>query len=183
MAKIKGTSFGQTVAALKANPAAAARLEPRLRKYLDPNELVSVADWYPEDDQISLLRAVVQQLGGGAHVWEQMGRAAARHALTRVYKSMLREGDPTATVRKMPVIWSSYHDTGRLTVTITGPCEATYTLVDYGAPTREMCSINTGYYRGMIELAGGGGIEVSHDECVHSGSASCVWHAKWSDPD
>jgi len=182
MAKIKGTSFAQTVAALRANPAAAARLEPKLRKYLDEKELVSIADWYPEEDQIGLLRALVQQLGGGARAWEQMGVAAAKYALTRVYKSLLREGDPTATVRKMPVVWSSYHDTGRLTVATPGPCEAVYTLVDYGAPTPEMCSINSGYHRGMIELAGGSEIEVTHHACVHGGDTSCVWHAKWVDP-
>lgn len=182
MARIKGTSLTQTVAALSAQPAAAARLEPRYRKYLDGSELVSVADWYPEEDQIGLLRALVQQLGGGPGAWQQMGRSAAIYDLGRVYKNLLRAGDPTATVRKMPVLWSSYHDTGRLTVTIPAPCEAVYELADYGAPTPEMCSINCGYYRGMLELAGARDVEVSHDACIHTGGTACLWRAKWTDP-
>lgn len=182
MARIKGTSLSQTVLALKAQPAAVARVEPRFRKYLEGDEAISVADWYPEEAQVGLLRALVQHLGGGSKVWEQMGHRAARFDLGRVYKSMLRAGDPTSTVRKMPVLWSSYHDTGKLTVTIPAPCEARYELVDYGAPSPEMCSINVGYYRAMLEMAGARDVEVVHESCIHTGGERCVWHAKWVDP-
>ncbi|HVP28098.1 MAG TPA: hypothetical protein VMW35_02930 [Myxococcota bacterium] len=183
MAKIKGTSLSQTVAALRALPDGAARLDPRLRRYLDGGELVSVADWYPEEDQVGLLRPVVQHLGGGTDAWKQMGRAAATFDLRGVYKHFLRPGDPTATIRKMAVLWSSYHDTGRLAVILTAPCEVRFELVAYAAPSLEMCAINAGYFRGMLELAGAREIEIVHEDCTHSGHPSCTWRGKWVDPE
>jgi len=181
MARIKGTSLTQTVAALKAQPAAAARVDPRYRKFLEVDDL-SVAEWYPEEVQVELLRPLVQAQGGGDAAWQLMGSRTALYDLGRVYKHLLRAGDPAATVRKMPVLWSSYHDTGKLTVTIPAPGEAHYELAGYGAPSPEMCSINAGYFRGMLKLAGARDIEVTHGTCVHRGGEHCVWHAKWTDP-
>lgn len=183
MARIKGTGMMPTVRSVRANPAARALVAPHLRHYLAEGERISVADWYPESDHIELVRALVRAAGDPPGIWPTIGMASAQKDLGGVYRVLLREGDPAATALKAPVIWSSYHDTGRMVVTLDGRCRARFVLSDYGHPTREMCLIFDGHARGVIELAGARDVEVAHAACVLDGATSCVWEAKWKDPD
>lgn len=183
MACIKGTGMAQTVRDVKASPAARRLVPPHLQRYLAAEERISVAEWYPEADHMALLRVLVSAAGNPAGIWGTLGMASAKKDLTGVYKGLLREGDPAATAQKAPVLWSSYHDTGRMLVTLEGRCAARFVLADYGHPTSEMCEITTSYTRTVLELAGARDVEVRHAECVNEGAASCVWHSKWKDPE
>lgn len=183
MARIKGTAMMQTVRDVRANAAARALVPSHLQHYLGKDERVSVAEWYPEPDHMELLRILVRSAGDPPGIWATLGMAAARKDLSGVYRALLREGDPAATALKAPVLWSSYHDTGRMTVTLDGRCSGRIALGDYGHPTREMCLITTGHSRTVLELAGARDVEVTHTACVNEGAAGCVWEAKWKDPD
>lgn len=183
MARIKGTGMAQVVRDVKAKPEARRLVPPHLQHYLADGERISVAEWYSEADHMGLLRVLVAAAGSPADIWGTIGAVAARTDLTGVYRSLLRPGDPAATAQKAPVLWSSYHDTGRMIVTPEGRGTARYVLTDYGYPTKEMCAITTGYTRSVLELAGARDVEVAHVECVNEGATRCLWQSKWEEPE
>lgn len=182
MAHIKGTGMAQTVRDVRGNLNARRLVPPHLQHYLGEDSRISPAEWYPESDHMELLRILVSAAGNPVGIWPTVGALAARQDLTGVYKALLRAGDPGATAQRAPVIWSSYHDTGRMVMTQEGPTAARQVLTGYGHPTPEMCAVTTGYTRGVLELAGAREIEVTHVECVCQGAERCVWQAKWKEP-
>lgn len=179
MAKIKGTAMLNTVKTLRAMRDEAAKVLPvELLHYLDQRILVS--EWYPESDQLGLLRALVQIVPDqGMDPWEFMGRFTAKHDLSSLYKSMIREDDPSGTLRNGALLWRTYHDTGRCTVTLEGESAAMVTLEEYGMPSREMCGILGGWYGELVRTVGGRDVEVEHSHCVSRGDTACKWQIKW----
>lgn len=184
MSRLKGSGLRHIWLGLRAHGArAAAQLPPRLHSYLAEDAEISVAEWYPEDDAIEMLRAWAR-LEGLAHPagYGQIGRGAAQADVSTIYRSLLREGDPVASVRKIPVFWSSYQDTGRLLVQVQGDAGGTLTLTDQGSPTREMCAVFQGYVCQVLDLAGARDVEVAKESCRVDAAPSCFWRFKFRAP-
>ena len=179
MARIKGVSMLNAVKALRGEKEKARQLLPQhLHCYLD--ERIMVSGWYPEEDQLELIRALAQVLpASGTDVYEFMGRFTAQHDLAGLYGHMLRPGDPEGTLRRAAAIWQSYHDSGRLTVAFTGPGMARLTITGYGLPSSEMCRLLLGWYGELVRITGAHDVEIAEMQCRNRNDPACVWEVKW----
>lgn len=182
MPKIKGTAILNTVRTLRSMKDDARRvLRSDLHHYLEDRVLVS--EWYPEVEQLELLRALVKLIPDqGMDPWEFMGRYTAQSDLTGLYKNLLRGGDPVRTLKNGAVLWRTYHDTGNTEVVFDGPSSALVRLKGYRLPSREMCGILGGWYGEMVRMAGGREVQVKHEECVLDKADCCQWAVKWLEP-
>jgi hypothetical protein len=180
MAKAKGAALVGAVRWLRQNREAALRALPaRLHPYLENR--VQVASWYPEEDLLELIRAIARTLPAGTgDVYEQMGRFSAREQLAGVYRHLLEGGDQFSLPRRGLVLWQSQHDSGRLAMTIEGPGTARIEIVDYAAPSREMCAILLGYTAEMFALAGMQQASVRKTACRIDGADRCSWRCTWN---
>lgn len=180
MSRLKGSGLRHIWLGLKGHgERALGMLPPRLLPYFAEGAQISVAEWYPEDDAVEMLK-VWARLEGLAHTagYGQIGRGAAQADVATLYRSLLREGDPAATIRKLPVFWSSYQDTGRLVVTLEGGSGGTLEISEQGHPTREMCAVFAGYSAQVLELAGATEVELTKESCRVDAAPSCRWRFK-----
>ncbi len=180
MARIKGVAMLNCLKALRARKEEARTVLPApLRWYLD--ERIMVSGWYPEEDQLELIRALAQVLPApGMDMYEFMGRFTAERDLAGLYEHMVKQGDPQWTLRRGPAIWRSYHDTGTLSVTFEGPGSARLELSDYGLPSSEMCRVLLGWYGQLVRMTGAREVEISETRCRQRKDAACVWEVKWT---
>jgi hypothetical protein len=178
LAKIKGTAMLNGAQ----KDAARALLPPRLHGYLVKRILVS--DWYPEEDQLELLHVLKKLLPDpGTDPWEFMGRYVAQRDLSGVYSSMIRPGDPAATLKRGTGIWKIYHDTGSLQITLDGNDAARFDLVDFGLPSVEMCGVLRGWYAQLLSMAGAQEVTLKDSLCAARGDELCRWEAGWKAPE
>ena len=113
MGRVKGTILVPLVKLLRANkPAAAKLLSPPLQKYLE--ERVLPSSWYPAKDHVQLARVLVAVVPLGSEPYQTMGRGAARHDLTGIYKARLCAGDPMRTLESGLGLWRTYCDSGEI---------------------------------------------------------------------
>lgn len=180
MAKTKGTNLIGAVKFLRRNrEAARAALAPALHHYLE--ERVLPTSWYPEEDLVALLRAMAPLLGDApGNAYELMGRATLREHLDGVYERLLK-GDRLTLARRVSTLWQMQHDSGRLTLTGTGPETARYELEGYGHPSREMCATIQGYLHEALVAAGFGSVEIRKSRCTLDGDPRCEWECAWHD--
>ena len=64
-----------------------------------------MSSWYPEADQLDLLRAVSFLLPGTPDPWMVIGRIAARGDLSDLYRNMVRPGDLRDALRTFSSLW------------------------------------------------------------------------------
>jgi hypothetical protein len=178
VAKVKGTNLIGAVKLLRRHrDAARAALAPALHHYLD--ERVLPTSWYPEQDLVALLRAMVPLLGDiGGDPFELMGRAAVREHMDGVYEHLLR-GDRLSFARRVSTLWQTQHDTGRLTLVEEGPGRARYELAGYAHPSREMCATLRGYVLEALLASGFVETRIAKRSCVLDGAERCVWQCTW----
>jgi hypothetical protein len=179
MAKAKGTTLIGAVKFLRSRREEARRVLPEhLQHYLD--ETISTSAWFPENDLLGLIRAMLELISGPAdETLEMMGRATARMHQEGVYAHLLEHGPTRNTTF---ALWSSQHDTGTLTVTEEGPCVNRVDLVDYATPSPEMCAIVGAYVNETIRM---GGLNAKTEEvaCRRSGAERCSWRCTWDSDD
>jgi hypothetical protein len=179
MANVKGANVLSAVKMLRAHrERAVALLPPRYHRYLD--ERILVSSWYPEADQLELLRAVSFLLPGTPDPWIVMGRTAARQDLANLYRYMVRPGDLKETMRSASSLWSTFHDSGQLRVTLEGPQSAIADLRDYAAATREMCRVTSGYVTEVAATGGAREIKTVKLACAIDGAPQCTWRMSWA---
>jgi hypothetical protein len=182
MARTKGAHVIQAVKVLRSQrERALAVLAPELHRYLDERILPST--WYPTEDHLALLRALVSLLpGGGVDPWVLLGRGNAQMDLGGLYRRQLKPGDPGRTLEVTQAIWSSAYDSGRVEVAVGGDQSATVKLLDPGFRSRELCRILTGYMMEAVTLAGGRDVQVQHVRCAMTFGIECVWQVQWQPP-
>jgi hypothetical protein len=179
MANVKGSNVLTAVKMLRAHRERAARLLRRdLHHYLDKRILVS--SWYPEADQLELLRAVSYMLPGSPDPWMVMGQLAARRDLASMYRHVVRAGNIKDTLRAATTLWQSFHDTGELTIAVEGPGHALATVRGYGAASREMCRLIGGYVSEVVAYAGARDVKAHQLDCDLDGSVRCAWRIEWT---
>lgn len=177
MAKAKGTTLLGAVKFLRSQRARALELLPQhLHPYLEGR--ISEASWYPEQDLLELLRAVLRLLPGDeGEALIQMGTMTARSHQEGVY-SHLMEGRGTASTSF--ALWSSMHDTGVLRVVNEGSRRQRIDLKDFGLPSREMCDIVRGYIAEVMRLSGTHS-RVEKIACRLDGDTCCSYRSSPAD--
>ena len=151
------------VRALKQNPNAWNFLPPSMWKYLD--EPIRVSDWYPERDYWVLLQALVKTLSPdalGGDVFRYFARfsvqldiggqalkgsGAAGSPATGVHGAFAAPTDPANFFRRSTILWSEYHDTGRIQVAGSRPDRnvVVLRLIDFVIPVEGFVRLQ-GYY-------------------------------------
>jgi hypothetical protein len=176
--KVKGSNVLAAVKMLRANrERAVALLPPQHHHYL--SERVLPSSWYPESDQLELLRAVAFMLPGTPDPWMMIGRIAARDDINDLYRSMVRPGDLKEALRVSSTLWRSFHDTGELKLTLEAPGVAVATLRDYAATAREMCRVIGGYVTEVTTVATTRDIKPAKTACALDGAPACSWRMTW----
>ena len=178
VAKVKGANVLAAVKMLRANRERAIKLlPPAHHHYLD--ERILASSWYPETDQLELLRAVSFMLPGTPDPWVTIGRIAARDDLKDLYRTMVRPGDLKDTLRVSSSLWHTLHDTGELRLTLEAPGRVVATLRGY-VLAREMCRVIGGYVTEFVSAGGVQQVTTRKSECAHDGAAQCSWRLTWS---
>jgi hypothetical protein len=184
MAKAKGTTILTLVKFLRSQrEAARKRLSPELHHYLE--EQIQPALWYPEEDLLALIRAMLELLPFSREgSLAQMGRTVAREHLEGVYGHLrVEEQSGLATLaRRSYALWASMHDTGRMVARLEAEGQASFELRDYGLPSPEMCIILSAYFSETLRMAGVVDPEVRKLECRVDGAPTCRWEASWQNP-
>jgi hypothetical protein len=183
VAKVKGGTLVETVKFLRRHKdAARAALPANLHHYLE--ERVLIGSWYPEADLVPMLRAVAQIAGQSETTFlEAAGRIAARGHAEGLYSHLVNSADPESMPRKAHALWSSQHDSGRFECRIDGPAQCTFTLRDFGLPSREMCMVTRGYVLEVLTMIGLREISVRETACCIDGAAACTWIASYAPRD
>jgi hypothetical protein len=178
VAKVKGTNVLGAVRALKADrERALPRLDERLHRYLE--ERILVSSWYPEADQIELLRVVASLMPSQPNPYVVMGRMSAALDLSTLYRHQLRPNDPLRSLAAADALWRNYHDTGEMSVVTESATAAVLRLRGYRAACREMCLVVAGYVTGVAEQAGArepGWVKLG---CYLDGAPDCSWRVSW----
>jgi hypothetical protein len=181
--KVKGSIMVEVVKFLRTHKQRArAALPPELQHYLDSRILST--SWYPEEDYLGLMRAVIQLRPSkgtpGVSRWEEAARETATAHFEGPYKAMLRKGDPGRTLSSMQALWRLRHDTGEFQVDLPQPGRARLELRDYALVARESCEMVQGTLWGMLHHSGARGIEIAHTQCRSRGNPVCEWQLSWS---
>jgi hypothetical protein len=176
---IKGTEVLNLVKVLRMSRERALKLLPaRLHHYLEQRILVS--SWYPEEDQLGLLRAMVAMLPPDGDPWLTIGRSTAQTNLSGLYRNQVTHGDPERTLRIVGTFWRNAHDTGEMSSTLEEPGKVTVRLRGFARPSKEMCRIVRGYLWEIVSVSGGKDVSVSHGPCVLEGAPECAWQIAWA---
>jgi hypothetical protein len=177
--RVKGANVLAAVKMLRANrPRAVGLLPAKYHHYLD--ERILVSSWYPEADQLELLRAVSLLLPGTPDPWMMIGRIAARGDLTDLYRNMVRPGDLKEALRTSSSLWRTFHDSGDLKLTLAEPGRAVAVLRGYAATAREMCRVIGGYVTEVVQVAANRDIRTVKLGCTLDGAPDCSWRMIWS---
>jgi uncharacterized protein (TIGR02265 family) len=137
---------------------------------------IRLSSWYPEDDFVALIRACARLVPGDFDAAvEHIGLAGA-HAHAEVYGDLLRSVKSNSSVF---ALWSTQHNTGELRGVWESPTSARVELVDFAAPSREVCLIAMGYLRGGFQLNGYEDISIEKRACAALGADRCLWRVSW----
>jgi len=172
--KAKGMALVGAVKYLRQRrEAALATLPSELHHYLD--ERVRTSAWYPERDMLELIRATARLVSGPIdQVLEIMGETSAReHA--DVYGDLLT-GSSTS---RAFALWSTQHDTGELRMTEEAPRCVRMEIIGYEDPSREMCLVTQGYFKGVLLMNDVRDLSVEKVACRIWGDDRCTWRAAW----
>lgn len=179
MPRVKGTNVVSAVKLLRANRERALALLPaRLHHYLEQRVLVS--SWYPEEDQIELLRVIAKLMPPRPNPFLVMGMTTAQADLTGIYRNSLRPDDPQRTLLAAGGLWRNYHDTGEMSASNDGPTGAVVRLRDYRAACSEMCHVVEGYLVGCARTAGARDVRITKLSCCLTRAPECSWRLAWT---
>jgi len=125
----KGISVIPVVAALKQHPDGRKLVPRHLWRYFDEHMVVS--GWYPERDYWILIEALVKTIDPatvGGDVWRYFAQFSTKRDIGAtngsrterqgVYRNFARAeaDDPASFFRRAALLWSQYHNTGRMEI-------------------------------------------------------------------
>jgi len=182
--EIKGVSLRATLAFLAERGGdaaeALAKLPEDLRGALSKPVLAS--SYYPFEHLIALQDAVVRTLGGDRRsLLFELGRFAARDAMTTVYKIFLKVGSPEFILGKSGRIVSTYlrGPVGRLELVEREKGHVRMTMERFPGGHADFCRRLDGFNTALLELSGAKEIRLVHASCCYTGGQICEWVAYW----
>ncbi len=142
--------------------------------------MLFAAQWYPFSVGDHLDKAIVKVLGAGKQsVFEDIGAKSAQKRLAGEHQSFLSVGDPQAFMRKAPMIYRFYYDTGFREYEETGPSSGvmtTYEAETYSGPD---CLTVIGWYKEALRMCGAKDIKVDEVSCRARGGDYCRYRFSW----
>jgi len=172
MAKAKGSTMLGAVITLRKQKEAARKIMPEsLHHYLC--ETVQMAAWYPEEDLLGLIRALVELTPGSREdTLTEMGVATAKTLGEGLYSHLMQQ---SGTASSAFALWSTMHDSGRLEAKIDGDSKKIMLeLRDYACPSFEMCTITGAFIEETLRM-NDQALAISKEACAVSGDECCRW--------
>jgi uncharacterized protein (TIGR02265 family) len=181
MASIKGIGLVGIVKVLRAlRKEAEAKVPQALQHYL--NERVIVTEWYPEEDYrvliLTLGKLIADKVPGD--VWEFLGEEGAKAQFGATYAPVVTKGDPVRTLKRAPMTWALYHNSGRVKVDIDHNGRAARVeLHGYPIACPRICGSTTGYLRQLLVQSGARAPAVKMIACPRPEDGPVIWEAAW----
>ncbi|UCF04435.1 MAG: TIGR02265 family protein [bacterium] len=144
------------------------------------SQTILTASWYSFEIGMRLDQVIVDVLGeGNEKIFEEIGARSARRGLTKVHKSFLTPGDPQSFMKKAPVIYKFYYDTGYREYKETGPSSGVMTTYEAETFSRPDCLTIIGWYKEALRMCGAVQVVVTEEECRALGDPYCRYHFQW----
>lgn len=178
MANAKGISLIDMVKFLRARREDAIPLLPEpLRRYLDAR--INIAQWYPEEDMIGLVRVLVQLMPPTTEpALRVIGRLNARHHVSGAYAHLFADADLARLPLRARSLWKAMHDTGDLRMVVADG-EAEVEISGYGYPSAEMCEMIQPYLEELFASAGLAKVRIDKRACCRAGGLACRYYVSW----
>ncbi len=142
--------------------------------------LVLTASWYPFEFGKRIDEVIVEILGeGDEEIFEEIGAKSARRNLTKVQKSFLTSGDPQAFLKKAPLIYKFYYDTGRREYEQTGAKSGVLTTYDAKTFSIPDCLTVVGWYKEALHMCGAKNVDIEEEECRARSGSCCRYVVSW----
>lgn len=183
MARIKGVALLSRMAMLKEHYGDDAVMQVLALMSADNRTLLTAggllsSSWYPAEVFKELNEAIFQALKAkDPNVMEKLGELTAELGLTTIHKMKVKE-TPEETIRRIPMLWDAFHDTGKFSVD-SQPGRVTFRIEGYGLPHREFCRNLNGWGKKIIELSGGKNAVAKDIQCVCNGDPVCETVISW----
>ena len=184
MTQIKGFAIRGLLKYIKTSghpggiPAVVATLPAEIKTVYDKPIINS--SWYPYRAFTTLLRAVDKQLGkGDLALMEEIGRRSGKEDLGSVFKVFAAVFSIETIIKRSPIFWQKYCDTGAIEVIEMG--DHTFRCALKGVPDvdQAQCNLIAGWIKGIGEATGAKAIEVKQIKCLHRGHPWCEYEARW----
>jgi uncharacterized protein (TIGR02265 family) len=142
--------------------------------------ILFAAQWYPFAVGDHLDKAIVKVLGGGKQsVFEDIGAKSAQKRLAGEHKSFLSPGDPQVFMRKAPMIYRFYYDTGYREYEETGPNSGVMTTFEAETYSTPDCLTVIGWYKEALRMCGATNVKVDEVSCRARGGDYCRYRFSW----
>jgi hypothetical protein len=141
---------------------------------------LAAGDWYPYVAYRELLVAIEREVGrGDAEIMPALGRFAARHDLSGVFKIISVMASVPRILQSSSVFWSRYCDTGKFEVSELEATSGTGRIVDFPNMSAEHERSLQGWIEGIGLAAGAKTAEVRLVRSVHRGDPFTEYHMRW----
>lgn len=179
--RVKGIALLQLVKGLRIHRERAEELlDESYHSYL--TERIALTAWYPEEDHIALMEAMVQILAPSEEdPWSFLGRIQGHHDLSETLYYRIEHGQPWRTLRSWSEIWRLYYDKGRSKAKLLAPGHARAEIHGYEPAGHEgMTRLLAAYLGEMLRLAGARSVDVRVAE-VGSATSPIVFEITWKE--
>jgi hypothetical protein len=173
----------------KYGPAAAhqviSKLSPSSRAFVKPNApsmgiLAARKYPYPFIGELFRTMAVAARVPEDAFIRDATA-AGMDATLDTVGRILLRyAATPQMLAARAQDLWNTFHDSGKVTVTLPGPNEYQSDLTDWPDHDVTVCKMCAEARRRLIERTGKKNVEVTRTQCVAWGHDRCTFRVKWS---
>jgi uncharacterized protein (TIGR02265 family) len=142
------------------------------------NQILTGA-WIPFDLNERLDSAIADEMEMGEAVFLLMGEKSAAHNLSKSHKAFITDKDPHGLLKRAPLIYQAYYDTGTRSYEMLGEKKARLVTRDSRTFTRHDCLTVVGWHRKAIEMCGGNHVRVTESKCRTSGAEVCEYVCEW----
>lgn len=157
-----------------------AKLPERDLKLLAGKKKLSSKAWVPFELQGRLLQAIDEAMGQGDHAkLFDVGSFMAKRDIPRVFRPLLKLGNPGWILEVSTRMWRFYHSSGRWEIQRT-PVTVLATLHDHPAAHEAFCATFVGWLTNAVAMSGGYDVMVDHPVCHARGAPNCVFTVRWS---
>ncbi len=156
------------------------KLPERDLQLLAGTRKLSSKAWVPFELQGRLLQAIDDTMGESDHAkLFEVGAYMSKRDIPRVFRPLLKLGNPGWILEVSTRMWRFYHSTGRWEIQRT-PVTVLATLHDHEAAHEAFCATFVGWLTNAVEMSGGYDVMVDHPVCHARGAPNCVFTVRGS---
>lgn len=186
MARIKGFAIRGLLRYVKTSsrpggiPAVLARLPAPFAEHFKSQ--VNSSAWYPYEVFGALLRSVDATLGkGDLALVREIGLRSAVEDSGTIFKIIATIASVETIVRRSPIFWQKYCDTGLIDVIEVEKGHFRVALKDFPGIDEAHCRLITGWIEGMAQAAASSKtLALEQVRCVHRRDPWCEYEGRWA---